>query len=47
MAASTPTPAATAFWTISKPIRPLTHSTGAAVGSPASSRVPTTLSTAL
>ena len=39
--------AATAFCTISKPIRPLTHSTGAAGEAPASTRAPTTLSTAL
>ena len=46
-AASTPMSATTAFWTISKPIRPLTHSTGAAGDSAARIRAPTTLSTAL
>ena len=46
-AASTPMSATTAFCTISKPIRPLTQSSGTAGERPASTRAPTTLSTAL
>ena len=47
MATSAPTPETAAFWTSSKPIRPLTSITGTAGERPASTRAPMTLSRAL